>query len=77
MEFASRMLTRGISSTVLASTITERRYEHLFNRQRTDEQVREAMQSERRRGCFVRTMLPRIEIRPSCLGRRESVSARR
>jgi integrase len=50
--FASRMIHRGISSTVLASlmghessTITERRYIHLFDRQRTDEQVRAAMQS--------------------------------
>jgi integrase len=48
--FASRMIDRGISSTVLAalmghgsSTITERRYMHLFDRQRTDEAVREAM----------------------------------
>jgi len=48
--FASRMIDRGISSTVLAalmghesSTITERRYIHLFDRQRTDEAVRRAM----------------------------------
>jgi integrase len=48
--FASRMIARGISSTVLAaltghesSTITERRYVHLFDRQPTDEQVRQAM----------------------------------
>jgi integrase len=48
--FASRMIDRGISSTVLAalmghesSTITERRYIHLFDRQRTDEAVRQAM----------------------------------
>jgi integrase len=48
--FASRMVSRGISSTVLAkimghesSTITERRYIHLFDRQRTDDSVREAM----------------------------------
>ena len=48
--FASRMIDRGISSTVLAalmghesSTITERRYVHLFDRQRTDEAVRQAM----------------------------------
>jgi integrase len=48
--FASRMISRGISSTVLAavmghesSTITEKRYIHLFDRQRTDELVREAM----------------------------------
>jgi integrase len=48
--FASRMIDRGISSTVLAalmghesSTITERRYIHLFDRQRTDQAVREAM----------------------------------
>jgi integrase len=48
--FASRMIDRGISSTVLAalmghesSTITERRYIHLFDRQRTDDAVRQAM----------------------------------
>jgi integrase len=48
--FASRLIDRGISSTVLAalmghesSTITERRYVHLFDRQRTDEAVRQAM----------------------------------
>jgi integrase len=48
--FASRMIDRGISSTVLAklmghesSAITERRYIHLFDRQRTDDAVREAM----------------------------------
>jgi integrase len=46
------MIDRGISSTVLAalmghesSTITERRYIHLFDRQRTDEAVWEAMAS--------------------------------
>jgi integrase len=50
--FASRMIDRGISSTILAalmghesSTITERRYIHLFYRQRTDEAVRQAMGS--------------------------------
>lgn len=50
--FASRMIDRGISSTVLAAlmghesaSITERRYVHLFDRQRTDEQVRQAMAS--------------------------------
>jgi integrase len=50
--FASRMIDRGISSTVLAalmghesSTITEKRYVHLFDRQRTDEAVRLAMAS--------------------------------
>ena len=50
--FASRMIDRGISSTVLAavmghesSTITERRYIHLFDQQRTDEAVRQAMSS--------------------------------
>ena len=49
---ASRMIARGISSTVLAalmghqsSTITERRYVHLLDRQRTDEAVRPAMGS--------------------------------
>ena len=48
--FASRMIDRGISSTVLAklmghesSTITERRYIHLFDQQRTDDAVRQAM----------------------------------
>jgi integrase len=48
--FASRMIARGISSTVLArlmghesSMITERRYIHLFDQQRTDDQVRAAM----------------------------------
>ena len=48
--FASRMIARGISSTVLAalmghesSTITERRYVHLFDRQRQGEAVRQAM----------------------------------
>jgi integrase len=44
------MISRGINSTVLAalmghesSTITERRYVHVFDRQRIDEQVRQAM----------------------------------
>jgi len=48
--FASRMIDRGISSTVLAklmghesSAITERRYVHLFDKQRTDDTVRKAM----------------------------------
>jgi integrase len=48
--FASRMIDRGISSTVLArimghesSVITERRYIHLFDKQRTDDAVRKAM----------------------------------
>ena len=48
--FASRMIHRGISSTVLAklmghesSAITERRYIHLFDQQRTDDVVRQAM----------------------------------
>jgi integrase len=48
--FASRMIDRGISSTVLAklmghesSAITERRYIHLFDKQRTDDAVRRAM----------------------------------
>jgi integrase len=46
------MINRGINSTVLAAlmvhespTITERRYIHLFDRQRTDAAVRAAMQS--------------------------------
>jgi integrase len=50
--FASIMIERGLNSTVLAaimghtnSSITETIYIHLFNRQRTDEQVREAMQA--------------------------------
>ncbi len=50
--FASRMIDRGISSTVLArlmghesSTITERRYIHLFDKERTDETVRRAMRA--------------------------------
>jgi integrase len=49
--FASIMIERGVSSAVLAnlmghttSATTERIYVHLFNRQRTDEQVRTAMQ---------------------------------
>jgi integrase len=49
--YASMMIERGISSTVLAdqmghasSTITEQRYIHLFNRIRTDEAVRTAVQ---------------------------------
>jgi integrase len=48
--FASRMIDRGISSTVLArlmghesSAITERRYIHIFDQQRTDDTVRQAM----------------------------------
>jgi integrase len=48
--FASRMIYRGISSTVLAklmghesSAITEKRYIHLFDQQRTDDAVRKAM----------------------------------
>jgi integrase len=50
--FASIMIERGLNSTVLAaimghtdSSITESIYIHLFNRQRTHDQVREAMQS--------------------------------
>lgn len=50
--FASIMIERGLTSAVLAhvmghrdATTTERKYVHLFNRQRTDDQVREAMQS--------------------------------
>jgi hypothetical protein len=46
------MIERGRSSTVLAhvmghrdATTTERKCIHLFNRQRTDDQVRAAMQS--------------------------------
>jgi hypothetical protein len=44
------MIGRGISSTVLAklmghetSAVTERRYIHLFDRQRTDDAVSQAM----------------------------------
>ena len=51
-SFAAIMIERGPSSIVLArvmghrdATTTERKYIHLFNRQRTDHQVREAMQS--------------------------------
>lgn len=50
--FASIMIERGITSVVLAnlmghtdSRTTERIYIHLFNRKRTDEDVRAAMQS--------------------------------
>ncbi len=50
--FASRMISRGITSTVLSSVmghessaITERIYIHLFDKQRTDEAVRQAMSS--------------------------------
>jgi integrase len=50
--FASRMIDRGITSTVLAkimghesSAITEKRYIHLFDELRTDEAVRQAMAS--------------------------------
>jgi integrase len=50
--FASIMIERGITATVLAdlmghenSTTTERTYIHLFNRVRTDAQVRAAMES--------------------------------
>jgi hypothetical protein len=46
------MIHRGLTSTVLAhvmdhrgATTNERMYIHLFNRQRTDDRVREAMQS--------------------------------
>jgi integrase len=49
--YAALMIERGITSTVLASQmghgdsgVTERAYVHLFNRVRTDEAVREAMQ---------------------------------
>ena len=50
--YAALMIERGITSTVLASQmghadsgVTERKYVHLFNRVRTDEAVREAMQA--------------------------------
>jgi integrase len=50
--FASRMISRGINSTVLAAlmghesrAITERRYIHLFDRRGTNEAVRRAMSS--------------------------------
>jgi hypothetical protein len=46
------MIERSLSTTVLArvighrdATTTERKYIHLINRVRTDEQVREALQS--------------------------------
>jgi integrase len=49
--YAALMIERGITSTVLASQmghadsgVTERKYVHLFNRTRTDEAVRAAMQ---------------------------------
>jgi integrase len=47
--FASRMISRGISATVLArltgheSSVRTRRYIHLFDAQRTDDAVRIAM----------------------------------
>jgi integrase len=50
--YAALTIDRGITSTVLASQmghadsgVTERKYIHLFNRVRTDEAVRAAMQS--------------------------------
>lgn len=50
--FASLMIERSLSSTVLAdlmghttSATTERIYVHLFNRQRTDDAVRQAMEA--------------------------------
>ena len=50
--YAALMIERGITSTVLASQmghadsgVTERKYVHLFNRVRTDEAVRDAMQA--------------------------------
>jgi integrase len=50
--FASIMIERGINSTVLAdvmghrdSRTTERIYIHLFNRERSDDHLRAAMQS--------------------------------
>jgi len=53
--FASVMIDRGVSSVVLAdvmghrdSRTTERIYVHLFNRRRTADQVRDAMQSAMR-----------------------------
>ncbi|HKG44431.1 MAG TPA: tyrosine-type recombinase/integrase [Gaiellaceae bacterium] len=49
--YAALMVERGITSTVLASqmghadsSVTERKYVHLFNRVRTDEAVRDAIQ---------------------------------
>jgi integrase len=54
--FASIMIPQGVTSVVLAdlmghtdSRTTERIYIHLFNRERTDEQVREAMQAAMKR----------------------------
>jgi len=50
--YAALMIERGITAAVLASQmghsdsgVTERKYVHLFNRVRTDEAVREAMQA--------------------------------
>lgn len=50
--FASILIAQGVSGVVLAdlmghtdSRTTERIYIHLFNRERTDEHVREAMQA--------------------------------
>jgi hypothetical protein len=58
------MIERGICSTVLAhvmgrrdATTTERTYIHLFSRQRTDDQVRQAMQSAMSR-CRVKVSRP-------------------
>lgn len=55
--FASVMIDRGVSSVVLAdvmghrdSRTTERIYIHLFNRRRTADHVRDAMQSAMNRG---------------------------
>jgi hypothetical protein len=49
--YAALLIERGITSTVLASQmghadsgVTERKYVHLFNRVRTDEAVRAAVQ---------------------------------
>ena len=59
------MIERGLASTVFArvmdhrdATTTERKYIHLFNRQRTDDQVREAVQSARlpNEACWLATV---------------------
>ncbi len=53
--FASIMIDRGVSSVVLAQVMghrdartTEQIYIHIFDRERTDDRVREAMQSAMR-----------------------------
>ena len=71
---------RGISSTVLAalmdhesSTITERRYVHLSDWQRTDEQVRNAMQSAKPYSLCARAVGLGRRLCPVIFSRRRSV----